>query len=684
MIGLSGFPIKGSILTNKIDKDRFSLIENKVGNSQFPVGQYVFFTKNGSLWYRFKTINSVWSPEYLYITGGYSSNTKFDLNGYPITAYKDSNHSINIQRYVNGLPVNTVLSFTGNNPTVIINSTNTYIFYIPVPYVNNLYYFQSYDNFTVLRQYNIPISGTLNSMQIELINDGRFLFSFECDNGDDKQVYIGFTKYPGLISLLSTVNFINVEKITVTFDLPAGVNFIIPPPSSGTFDLSASVNLQNNVFNLPASVNFIFNTFDLPASVILGNYTFNFLGTVNFNSSALLSDKEVAPKSGLGIYELLATINFVHYNFNFLATVNFNNNTFDFPAFVNFNYGEYYFPATVDFQNNNYYFPAIVNFINYHFDFPANINFLPPEPINQEFTFVANVLFQYSETTNSSPAPIPPIFQDLLLLNNGEFIFAGQFNNSFYALYSSDIAPDDVICNFSNDGYVWTPASNNTDPPSHYIATVKDFPTDCNFYPVFNSFNNSFAVAWLETSPVGRLNLKYNDASLTSNSNSGNTSINGGAPLPIFNPNTINMQPIYVYPNIVNVNNNVNTQNIDITDLTIYDINGDYFKLDILETIKNGCELTMPYPISSISFSQTFRRGNTLKGFLGTAIQSDNNMIIPISNVAITIYYGSTNMVFQRILTDINGKFSFLIKPGRFTFQILVNTPSITYSQTLL
>ena len=108
----------------------------------------------------------------------------------------------------------------------------------------------------------------------------------------------------------------------------------------------------------------------------------------------------------------------------------------------------------------------------------------------------------------SDPLPAPPALGSLQLINDGTGAFAGQFNNIYFISYSSIHHPNnsignDNIGNYSTDGSTWTPAGNNTDPPSHFVITVKDFPSDCNFYPTFDLFGSLFAIAWIETNLVG-------------------------------------------------------------------------------------------------------------------------------------------------------------------------------------
>lgn len=211
MAGLPHFPIAGSVLSNNVSEDRFSLLVNPVGNVLFPAGQYVFYTKNKSLWYKYKTPTQTWSSETLFISGGFSSNTKFDLNGYPVTGYLLPDSSINLQNYVNGVVNTTTIAASGSLPTVVINADDTFLFFIPPSYVDTFNYVQGCDSFSIIKNYKAIIPGTVTSMQIQLVDKGKFLFSFECDTINSKKVYIAF----------SNPNFQFITK-----DLPAFITFM--------------------------------------------------------------------------------------------------------------------------------------------------------------------------------------------------------------------------------------------------------------------------------------------------------------------------------------------------------------------------------------------------------------------------------------------------------------------------
>ena len=102
MVGLPNFPVVGTILSNSVTIDRFTLVPNIVGSDEFPAGQYAFYSKNSSLWYKYKTATTSWTQELLYIESAGQSNTKFDQKGYPITAYVDINGLVKVNYYTDG------------------------------------------------------------------------------------------------------------------------------------------------------------------------------------------------------------------------------------------------------------------------------------------------------------------------------------------------------------------------------------------------------------------------------------------------------------------------------------------------------------------------------------------------------------------------------------------------------
>jgi hypothetical protein len=279
----------------------------------------------------------------------------------------------------------------------------------------------------------------------------------------------------------------------------------------------------------------------------------------------------------------------------------------------------------------------------------------------------------------SNNAPNPPALGTPLLINDGTGAFADQVNNVYFISYSSIHHPDDNIGNQSYDGINWFPAANNTDPPSHFVVTVKDFPTDCNFYPVFDLFNgNLFAMAWLESNLVGRLNLKYTDIPVANNLPT--TTV---TPASAINNKPVNNQQIYIYPNTINSYSNVQTQNIPMSDIYIVDLSGNQFHLDAFMPNPNnrGYALTMPDKIKAIRFSQTFREKITLLAYIGTAITINNTFSLPLSNVALTIYYSNTQRIYQRLNTDVNGKYTVVMQPGTYVFELEINSLSINYTQ---
>lgn len=297
-----------------------------------------------------------------------------------------------------------------------------------------------------------------------------------------------------------------------------------------------------------------------------------------------------------------------------------------------------------------------------------------------------NLNLPASVTFGATPACyLPPSITSFELINDGEEAFVGMYNNFYFAAYASLIFPADSIGNYSRDGITWTPAANNTDPPSHFVLVIKDFATDCTYYPSFDMWNNNFGIAWIENNPLGRLNLKYND--IPSNGNNNN---NGNTPTtPSSGAAVGNEQIIFVRPNRVNVYEPEKTQSIPLNDVIITDQLNNAFNLNIFE-INNplplGYEMTLPKVIKSVKFSQVFREHSKLECLIGTAVQAstvttDAIPSYPLANISVTVYYGTTDAVYKSVQSDSNGKFTLDMKPGNYVFEIFVTSPSITFSQ---
>ena len=296
MATLVNFPIEGSVVSNNVAQDRFSLVVNTVGNLTFPVGQYLFYSKNGSLWYKFKNLSN-WSIEHLYIVGGSQSNTKFDNNGYPITSYVDSKSNVKLHYYLNNNVQNMTLAKNSSLPTVVVGSQDTFVFFVPNSYMGTINYVQQIDSFRLIKPYSINVPGKITSMQIQAISGGNFIFSFgstvlEPNLNNTHQIYLSISNPPiksNNVSINSNVNFIspgipayfNLESY-VTFnnthyDFPAKVSF-----NNVNYDNIAYVNFQLNQVNVHATINFINQYLSFPANVSLITPYFNLSSEVNF------------------------------------------------------------------------------------------------------------------------------------------------------------------------------------------------------------------------------------------------------------------------------------------------------------------------------------------------------------------------------------------------------------------
>lgn len=270
----------------------------------------------------------------------------------------------------------------------------------------------------------------------------------------------------------------------------------------------------------------------------------------------------------------------------------------------------------------------------------------------------------------------PPIIQSIEYLRDGKEGFTSQFENIFISSYVTNETPTNIVGNYSTDGINWFPNGSNT----NIIETIKDFSSDCVFYPVFNQYEENFSIAWLENTPIGTLNLKYADLPMSK------SIIN------IIPDNHIKVpQLIYIRPDVNDVDNNLITQNIPLSDILITDASNDEFTLDgFTPTAKYGFELRMPDNIKKITFTQNFRQSGKTEIRIGTAPQggiAGKNAIasLPLGNFNVNIYYGkNTNTLFGSFQTDMNGIFQVHMNRGNYTFEIDVITDSIKFSQKLL
>ena len=195
---LPKFPLPGNIISNNVTLDRISLLNNTVGNSAFFASQYAFFTKNSSIWYKFKTPTTAWSNEFLWIQNASESNTKFDTRGYPMTAYVRQNGTLAVTYFDSNINLKTVtIALSGSLPTIAMNPFDTYIFWVPPGYTNNIMYTEMVNNFLFQHNYSVTLPGNIANMQIELIENNEFMFCFEVDSGSSKKIYVATTDSAG-------------------------------------------------------------------------------------------------------------------------------------------------------------------------------------------------------------------------------------------------------------------------------------------------------------------------------------------------------------------------------------------------------------------------------------------------------------------------------------------------------
>jgi hypothetical protein len=194
MQGIPVFPLEGSAISKRVDLDRISLIVNAVGSPDFPAGQYIFYSKSHSLWYRYKQVNQSWTGEQLWLSNARESNVKFDANGYPFTTYiNNEDLSLNILYYVDGSVQNQVIAPAGRFPTVLIDDVDTWVFWVPFPYTNALNYVQGCSNFSTIKPYTFTPPSEIVMMNMEYLPDKRWVFTFSCEGYPSNTIYTAYT-----------------------------------------------------------------------------------------------------------------------------------------------------------------------------------------------------------------------------------------------------------------------------------------------------------------------------------------------------------------------------------------------------------------------------------------------------------------------------------------------------------
>ena len=310
--------------------------------------------------------------------------------------------------------------------------------------------------------------------------------------------------------------------------------------------------------------------------------------------------------------------------------------------------------------------------------YPMPIRPIPPRP---SIPNMVSSLYPMPVRFCSPPQlnfPPPPNINNLVPINDGKEGFSAQYSNMYYVMYSSLPGPSDIIGNSSVNTVHWNPAENNTDPPSHMILAIKNPIYDCAFFPVFDTFNNTFSMAWIENNIIGRLNLKYIEYVPNANTTTPPVSAVTNGP-----------QTIFVRPNKTSIRENSKTQNIPLSDIYVTDPLGNAFDLNVFHqnNLPFGWEMILVNGVKSVKFIQSFKRaGGTLKCLMGTAPEAGTATTspipsIPLANVQVNVYYANTNLLLGTFYSDVNGKFEVPLKYGDFMFEIIVNHPSIYFTQ---
>jgi hypothetical protein len=209
-IPLGGYPIAFNAQLGSL-----SLAPNSISNSQFPEALYVFYNKNNSVWYKYKSLplsdsyfNQTWSNENLLYSGtgfinnesGYlggagvvNSTTIFDLDGYPITAFENEAGFIGVQYFVNGEAFVVNTSNQGTYPNVIISNGTIIVMWIPPNYSNYLYFSDSNAAFQKACPYYVNVPGYLKSFSLTQSADTSWVFSFTTKINGQDAVYFAST-----------------------------------------------------------------------------------------------------------------------------------------------------------------------------------------------------------------------------------------------------------------------------------------------------------------------------------------------------------------------------------------------------------------------------------------------------------------------------------------------------------
>jgi hypothetical protein len=288
---------------------------------------------------------------------------------------------------------------------------------------------------------------------------------------------------------------------------------------------------------------------------------------------------------------------------------------------------------------------------------------------------------------------IPPLVNVELISINGINSYADYQLNNYFVFYD-DFSSNGISVNYSPNQTGWTLNSSN--------AINKEHTADCTFNMAFDIFGNYFDMVWQETTPAGILNIKYSDFPIVSNgsidNNPGNNNLffsgsNGILePVPALFPlnnSAVMIQngssPIFVYPNL-SVENNFGTENIPFDEISIKDASGMSFNINsyLLENPNIGVGLSLPYSAQSASFVQEFRQPNSQINIFLTTVDTATEISLPLQNYPINIYQGTSQNIYQRIFTGIDGKVSIVLQPGQYTFEYDLLETSINFQQIIL
>jgi hypothetical protein len=279
--------------------------------------------------------------------------------------------------------------------------------------------------------------------------------------------------------------------------------------------------------------------------------------------------------------------------------------------------------------------------------------------------FVQNNLFN---------CPILPTISNLQFMNYGQESYADNLIGYDFLVYNGSEINND-ISGFTSPSttygaFTWSPAIS-----LYSTLALRQDSTQNIHWPVLNVFNSNLGIAWLETHETGVLHLNYAEASITKTPTYQFTEGSG---------------QIYIYPYIAKTVTGTHTENIPFDAIKIVDFEGNIFPISTYQnTFGLGYNAVTPDPVKAVRFLQVFRQSiQTLYIKLTTAPTMTQELGLiapqPLPSYPVTIYQGTSELVFKKIKTSRDGTVSVQIPKGIYSFEIQTLNDSVLWSQTLL